>query len=136
MATARAAWSDMPAINRDLLAPLQSTSRGYLLLVAGLAALVAVGAGAWYYQIETGIGRTNMHPPIFWGAYIASFVYWIGVSHSGTFISGVLRLTKAQWRRPVTRIAELMTIISARATCRNPIRQSNGRRSSPSRSAA
>ena len=112
MATARAAWSDMPAINRDLLAPLQSTSRGYLLLVAGLAALVAVGAGAWYYQIETGIGRTNMHPPIFWGAYIASFVYWIGVSHSGTFISGVLRLTKAQWRRPVTRIAELMTIIS------------------------
>ena len=100
MATARAAWSDMPAINRDLLAPLQSTSRGYLLLVVGLAALVAVGAGAWYYQIETGIGRTNMHPPIFWGAYIASFVYWIGVSHSGTFISGVLRLTKAQWRRP------------------------------------
>jgi len=112
MATEKAAWSDMSAINRDLLSPLQSTSRGYLLLIVGLAVFVVAGGGAWYYQIETGIGRTNMHPPIFWGAYIASFVYWIGVSHSGTFISGVLRLTKAQWRRPITRIAELMTIIS------------------------
>lgn len=108
----QAAWKDMPAINRDLLAPLQSSSPGYFVLVALLAAIVAVGAGAWFYQFETGIGQTNMHPPIFWSAYIASFVYWIGVSHSGTFISGVLRLTKAQWRRPITRLAELMTIIS------------------------
>ena len=77
-----------------------------------LAAIVSAGAGAWIYQIETGIGQTNLHPPIFWSAYIASFVYWIGVSHSGTFISGVLRLTKAEWRRPITSVAELMTIIS------------------------
>jgi molybdopterin-containing oxidoreductase family membrane subunit len=102
----------MPAINRDLLAPLEGASRGYVVLVAALAAVVAAGAGAWIYQIETGIGRTNMHPPVFWSSYIASFVFWIGVSHSGTFISGVLRLSKAEWRRPVTRIAELMTIIS------------------------
>lgn len=103
---------DMPAVNRDLLAPLQGTSRGYIGLALLLTALVAAGAGAWIYQIRTGIGQTNLHPPVFWGSYIASFVYWIGVSHSGTFISGVLRLTKAEWRRPVTRIAELMTIIS------------------------
>ena len=112
MASGQANWNEMPAINRDLLAPLQGAGLGYFLLVVLLAAMVAAGAGAWFYQIETGIGRTNMHPPIFWGAYIASFVYWIGVSHSGTFISGVLRLSKAQWRRPITRIAELMTIIS------------------------
>jgi Ni/Fe-hydrogenase subunit HybB-like protein len=112
MATRESVWGEMPAINRDLLAPLSGTSGRYLALVAALASIVAVGAGAWLYQIETGIGQTNMHPPIFWSSYIASFVYWIGVSHSGTFISGVLRLTKAEWRRPITRIAELMTIIS------------------------
>jgi molybdopterin-containing oxidoreductase family membrane subunit len=112
MASGPATWNDMPVINRDLLAPMQGASPAYLLLVVVLASIVAVGAGAWVYQIEMGIGQTNLHPPIFWSAYIASFVYWIGVSHSGTFISGVLRLTKAQWRRPVTRIAELMTIIS------------------------
>jgi Ni/Fe-hydrogenase subunit HybB-like protein len=112
MATRDSVWNEMPAINRDLLAPLLTISARYLALVAGLATLVAAGAGVWLYQIETGIGQTNMHPPVFWSSYIASFVYWIGVSHSGTFISGVLRLTKAEWRRPITRIAELMTIIS------------------------
>jgi molybdopterin-containing oxidoreductase family membrane subunit len=112
MQSSDSVWREMPAINRDLLAPLEGASRGYVVLVAALAAVVAAGAGAWIYQIETGIGRTNMHPPVFWSSYIASFVFWIGVSHSGTFISGVLRLSKAEWRRPVTRIAELMTIIS------------------------
>jgi len=112
MASRESAWNEMPAINRDLLAPLSEVSGRYVALVVVLAAIVAVGAGVWFYQIESGIGQTNMHPPVFWSAYIASFVYWIGVSHSGTFISGVLRLTKAEWRRPVTRIAELMTIIS------------------------
>ena len=112
MASGRATWDDMPAINRDLLAPLEGVSPGYVLLVLALGSLVAAGAGAWVYQVEIGIGQTNLHPPIFWSAYIASFVYWIGVSHSGTFISGALRLTHAQWRQPVTRIAELMTIIS------------------------
>jgi Ni/Fe-hydrogenase subunit HybB-like protein len=105
-------WQEIPKINRDLLAPLQGMGAGYLLLVGLLAAMVAAGAGAWVYQIETGIGQTHLHTPIFWAAYIASFVYWIGVSHSGTFISGVLRLAKAEWRRPVTRIAEMMTLIS------------------------
>ena len=112
MATRESVWSEMPAINRDLLAPLSGISGRYVALVTVLVAVVMAGAGAWIYQIETGIGQTNMHPPIFWSSYIASFVYWIGVSHSGTFISGVLRLTKAEWRRPITRIAELMTIIS------------------------
>ncbi|GJL49000.1 NrfD/PsrC family molybdoenzyme membrane anchor subunit [Candidatus Nitrospira salsa] len=99
-------------INRDLLTPLEQTDWTYYLFIAVLASAVLVGAGAWTYQIQNGIGQTNLHRPIFWGSYIGSFVYWIGVSHSGTFISGVLRLTNAEWRRPVTRMAELMTIIS------------------------
>jgi Ni/Fe-hydrogenase subunit HybB-like protein len=102
----------IPKINRDLLSPLLTTHWSYFLLVGVLACLVAAGAGAWSYQIRTGIGQTNMHPPIFWAVYIASFIFWVGASHSGTFISGVLRLSKAEWRRPVTRIAELMTFIS------------------------
>src|SRR5438105_3026790 len=76
-------WADIPKINHDLLAPLENTPWTYFLLVGGLSVVVTTGAGAWIYQIETGIGQTNLHPPIFWAAYIASFVYWIGVSHSG-----------------------------------------------------
>lgn len=99
-------------IDEDLLAPILSTGTGYRLLVGLLAALVLAGAGAWVYQIRTGIGQTNLNPPIFWGIYIATFVFWVGVSHSGTFISGALRLSNAEWRRPITRIAELMTLFS------------------------
>ncbi len=106
------AWKEIPQINHDLIAPLQSVNWKYLTLVGLLSLLVLAGAVAWTYQIKTGIGQTHLHNPIFWGIYIASFVYWIGVSHSGTFISGVLRLSHAEWRRPITRISELMTLFS------------------------
>jgi Ni/Fe-hydrogenase subunit HybB-like protein len=116
MTTRHPAWEDIPQINRDLLAPLQTTNWSYVLWVGILGCLVAAGLGAWTYQIQTGIGQTGLHHPIFWGSYIGSFVFWIGVSHSGTFISGVLRLTKAEWRRPVTRISELMTLVAIMVT--------------------
>ncbi|MBX6341723.1 MAG: polysulfide reductase NrfD, partial [Thermomicrobiaceae bacterium] len=35
-----------------------------------------------------------------------------GISHAGVMISAILRLTQAEWRRPVTRAAEVMTIFS------------------------
>jgi len=101
---------DSAKIDEDLLAPMLGAGRAYRVLVALLAVLTAAGAVAWTYQIKTGIGQTNLNPPIFWGLYIATFVFWVGVSHSGTFISGVLRLSNAEWRRPITRIAELMTL--------------------------
>lgn len=105
-------WSQARKINHDLLQPMMKTGRGYYLVVGFLFLIVVAAGAAWTYQIETGIGQTDLHPPIFWGVYISSFVFWVGVSHSGTFISGALRLSKAEWRRPVTRIAELMTLFS------------------------
>ncbi|NKE70758.1 NrfD/PsrC family molybdoenzyme membrane anchor subunit [Candidatus Manganitrophus noduliformans] len=108
----KAHWELIQKTNSDLLAPMLQTGLAYYLVVAILALLVVAGAAAWTYQIQTGIGQSGLHPPIFWGIYIASFVFWVGVSHSGTFISGVLRISKAEWRRPITRIAELMTLFS------------------------
>jgi Ni/Fe-hydrogenase subunit HybB-like protein len=103
-------WDQIPQINHDLLAPLQQTGRGYWLLVGLLVLGTLAGAGAWIYQVETGIGQTNLHKPIFWGIYIGSFLYWIGVSHSGTLISCLFRLSGVEWRRPLTRTAELMAV--------------------------
>jgi molybdopterin-containing oxidoreductase family membrane subunit len=108
----RARWDQTQKINHDLLQPLLNTRRSYYWVIACLLVIVAAAAAAWTYQIETGLGQTGLHPPIFWGVYIASFVFWVGVSHSGTFISGALRLSKAEWRRPITRMAELMTLFS------------------------
>jgi len=52
-----------------------------------------------------------MMQPVTWGFYIISFVFFIGISHAGTLISAILRITQAEWRRPITRMAEVITAI-------------------------
>jgi molybdopterin-containing oxidoreductase family membrane subunit len=46
-----------------------------------------------------------------WGIYITNFVFFIGLSHAGTLISAILRLCKAEWRRAITRCAEVLTVL-------------------------
>ena len=45
------------------------------------------------------------------GIYITNFVFFIGVSHAGTLISAILRLCRAEWRRSITRAAEVITVL-------------------------
>jgi len=52
-----------------------------------------------------------MNQPVSWGFYIINFVFFIGISHAGTLISAILRLNHAEWRRPITRMAEVITAI-------------------------
>ena len=76
-------------------------------LLTGL--LVGVLFYSWGYQIVNDIGVAGINRPVFWGFYIVNFVFWIGISHAGTLISAILRVTQAEWRRPVTRCAEAIT---------------------------
>ncbi len=92
------------------LAPLRGTSRGYLLLAAVLVAVIAWGGYAYYRQIQDGLYVTGMRDRISWGLYIALFVFFVGASMGGTFVSAILRLTDASWRAPITRGAEFVTV--------------------------
>ncbi|MFQ5843507.1 MAG: NrfD/PsrC family molybdoenzyme membrane anchor subunit, partial [Planctomycetota bacterium] len=94
-----------------LLRPVLQTSRTFYVVAALLAAVVAFGIYAWTTQIRGGLGVTGMNRPVFWGLYITNFVFFIGISHAGTLISAILRLCKAEWRRPITRAAETITVI-------------------------
>ncbi|HET9949286.1 MAG TPA: NrfD/PsrC family molybdoenzyme membrane anchor subunit [Longimicrobiales bacterium] len=76
-------------------------------LLTGL--LVALLFYAWGFQMVNDIGVAGITRPVFWGFYIVNFVFWIGISHAGTLISAILRVTQAEWRRPVTRCAEAIT---------------------------
>ena len=96
-------------INQAVLLPMIQTGRGFWVVVAGLGGLVAWGLFAWGYLIYWGIGVTGKTRPVYWTLFITTFVFWIGISHAGTMISAVLRLLKADWRRPITRGAEAMT---------------------------
>ena len=80
--------------------------------MALLALGVLLGAGAWTYQIFTGIGVGGQNIPVVWGTYLINFVFWVGIAHSGTLISAILHLFRAGWRNPIARAAETMTVFA------------------------
>ncbi len=96
-------------INEAVLRPMFESGPRFWALVVILAAIVIWGLFAWAYQIYWGMGTAGINRPVYWGIYIATFVFWVGISHAGTMISAVLRLLRADWRRPITRGAEAMT---------------------------
>jgi len=103
------ARTDATALFHELTrSNLPATRRWYL--VVGLLALVVLwGLGCFVYMMKAGMGVTGLNRPVMWGVFIATFVFWIGLSHSGTLISAILRLTNATWRAPILRGAEAMT---------------------------
>ena len=99
-------------VRHDLWRPLAGVSRRYVAVVSLLLAITLWGLFCWGYQLHQGIGVAGIRRPVFWGFYLVNFVFWIGISHAGTLISAILRLTEAQWRKPVTRAAEAITVFA------------------------
>jgi Ni/Fe-hydrogenase subunit HybB-like protein len=104
--------STIQRVNSDLLRPLLHTSWRFYLLVAFFGGIVLTALVAWMSQAYFGFGVTGIRWPVYWGFYVTSFVFWIGISHAGTLISAILRLVNAGWRRPVTRCAEVITVFA------------------------
>ncbi len=99
-------------LERVALAPLAETGRAYRLWLVALVAIIAWGVYAYSTQIATGLIVTGMRDRISWGVYIASFVFFIGISHAGTLLSAILRASKARWQLSITRMAELITVVA------------------------
>lgn len=77
-----------------------------------LALLFAAGVIAYIIQIKNGLAVTAMRDYVSWGLYISMFIFFIGISHVGALMSAILRLTGADWRYPITRMAEAITFSS------------------------
>ena len=95
-----------------IMSPLQETTRVDHLLWALLLGVMGAGAYAYSRQFTIGLGVTGMNRPVYWGVYITNFVFFIGLAHSGTFISAILRIAGQEWRKPLTRAAEAITLFS------------------------
>ena len=107
---ALATWQER--LEETALAPVVRTSRWYYIWVAFLLAVLAWGIYAYSVQLRDGLIVTGMRDRISWGLYITTFVFFIGISHAGTLISAILRVTQAGWRTPVTRMAEFITAVA------------------------
>ena len=94
-----------------LLQPILETGRRFYLVVAVLLAIIAWAVFTYILQVKRGLGITGLNRPVMWGFYITNFVFFIGISHAGTLISAILRLCNAEWRRAITRSAEVITVL-------------------------
>ncbi|MBI2856121.1 MAG: polysulfide reductase NrfD [Chloroflexi bacterium] len=108
-------------INRDLLRSITENPLWYWLLVGALGTMVLAGFGAAGYMFNRGLGVTGLNRPVMWGFFITNFVFWIGISHAGVMLSAILRLAQAEWRRPATRAAEVLTVFSLMTAMTMPL---------------
>lgn len=101
-----------PADAADILATLGPMRPRGRVVATILLAVALWGLVCWGYQIKNGLAVTAMSDYFSWGVYIINFVFFIGISMAGTLISSMLRLTGAEWRRPITRMAEGITLFA------------------------
>ncbi|MBI4409289.1 MAG: polysulfide reductase NrfD [Gemmatimonadetes bacterium] len=94
-----------------LFRPIVTTGPSFYLGATALLAVALWGLYAYTRQLRYGLGVTGLNRPVYWGFYITNFVFFVGISHAGTLISAILRLSKAEWRRPITRMAETITVL-------------------------
>jgi len=103
---------DQKQINKELLNGVLEMPKWWpgALIIALL--IFITGMGAFGYMLNKGVGVTGLNRPVYWGFFMVNFVFWIGISHAGIMISAILRLSQAEWRRPITRAAEVLTVFS------------------------
>ncbi|HSG44503.1 MAG TPA: NrfD/PsrC family molybdoenzyme membrane anchor subunit [Anaerolineales bacterium] len=97
-------------MNEMVMEAMHHTTWKFWVVFGLLAAVVVYGLFyTWGVMILEGLGITGVNRPSYWGIFLVNTVFWIGISHAGTFISAILRVFRAEFRRPFTRAAELMT---------------------------
>ncbi len=99
-------------VNEDVIRILDKPTVKWLALFIPTLGFVGFGLFCFLYQVYTGLGVAGYRHPVFWGVYITDFVFWVGIAHSGTLISAILYLFRANFRVSIYRIAEAMTVFA------------------------
>ncbi|MEK7215489.1 MAG: NrfD/PsrC family molybdoenzyme membrane anchor subunit [Chloroflexota bacterium] len=108
-------------VNRSLLSTVLDTPNWYWPVVGALSIIVGGFLTTIILMITFGLGITGLNRPVFWGFMIVNFVFWVGISHAGVMISSILRICQAEWRRPVTRAAEVLTVFALATAASFPL---------------
>ena len=81
--------------NIDIMAPTKGVQWPYFLALGAAVLGVLQALIVLLYQTYVGLGVAGYQQPVFWGVYIVTFVFWIGIGHAGTLISAILFLFRA-----------------------------------------
>src|SRR4051812_20191181 len=102
---------DYEQVDREIVGTLHPTVAWFIGLGVAIFFLL-IGIASWMYQIYSGLGVAGYNPPVMWGVYIITFVFWVGIGHAGTLISAILYLFRAGFRTTIYRAAEAMTVFA------------------------
>lgn len=91
---------------------LGKPSKNWWIVFGAMLAIFGFGIYGLIYQIIHGHVVTGMRDHVVWGVYIVNFIFFMGLSYAGAIISGALHLLKTDWRKPIIRMGELITVIS------------------------
>jgi Ni/Fe-hydrogenase subunit HybB-like protein len=109
------------AASHAVFETMEGVGRGFWVAFVILGGMVMLLLSTWVYQMVWGLGITGLARPTMWALYIVNFVYFIGIGHAGTFISAALRALKVEWRRPISRAAEIVTVFALSAAAMFPV---------------
>ena len=99
-------------INTDVLKSMENPRKLYWVAVFVSIGIFSVAVISEIFQYNIGLGLANKNYSHMWDLFISTFVFWIGMSHSGTLLSAILHIFHADWRKPIYRFAEAMTTFS------------------------
>jgi Polysulphide reductase len=104
--------NDSKTLLKTFAVEVEKTSLAWKLTVLTGLLVFVLGMFGLEQQISKGHIVTGMRDNVVWGIYIVNFIFFMGLSYAGALISGTLHLFNTEWRKPVIRIAELITVIS------------------------
>lgn len=96
-----------------LLRPIEKTGIAGKIWIAFLTAIFLAGVVAYYLQESLGKSvTTGLSDYTMWGVYISNFLFLVALSLSSVFMSAILKLTNFEWYRPLSRIADVISLSS------------------------
>ncbi len=97
----------------DLLRPIEKIGKAGKLWIAFLTVVFLAGVFAYYLQESRGKSvTTGLSDYTMWGVYISNFLFLVALSLTSVFMSAILKLTNFEWYRPLSRIADVISLSS------------------------
>lgn len=100
-------------MKNDLLRPIEKTGKWGKVWITFLTTVFLAGVVAYYLQETRGKAvTTGLSDYTMWGVYISNFLFLVALSLSSVFMSAILKLTHFEWYRPISRIADVISLAS------------------------
>jgi len=102
--------AEIDKIEADLLHHVTHRKKSHNVWLILLLLIISIGIFAYYRQIRYGLIVTSMRDYTSWGVYISNFVFFVAISLVGSLVSSILKLSRAVWATPLTRLSEIIAI--------------------------